>query len=111
MSKLDQWMRYYREHAEGALRVENYVKAADYFSLASFTSIISDDIPQAKYFADEALNACKLGNLGDKHLELAKTAKALSSGNREEAEKRWQKIAEELQAEIINLYEGALRKI
>lgn len=111
MSKLDQWMRYYREHAEDALKVEDYASAADYFSLASFTSIIGDDIPQAKFFADEALNACEMGNLEDKHLLLAKTAKALSSGRREEAEEYWKKIGEGLQTETVNLYEGALRKI
>ena len=111
MSKLDRWMRYYREHAEDALKVEDYASASDYFSLASFTSIIADDIPQAKYFADEALDACEVENLKDKHLGLAKTAKALSSGSREEAEKHWKKIGEELQTEIVNLYEGALKKI
>ncbi|MFB0560182.1 MAG: hypothetical protein ACETWM_02940 [Candidatus Lokiarchaeia archaeon] len=111
MSKLDQWMRFYREHAEDALKAEKYASASDYFSLASFTSIIADDIPQAKYFADEALNSCKMGNLKGKHLELAETAKAMSSGNREEAEKHWKRIGEELQTEIVNLYQGALKKL
>lgn len=111
MSKLDQWVRYYREHAEDSLKVEDYASASDYFSLASFTAIIADDIPQAKFFADKALNACKMGNLEDEHLELAKTAKALSSGKGKEAEEHWNKIENKLQKEIINLYYGALRKI
>nr|MDO8079801.1 hypothetical protein [Candidatus Freyarchaeota archaeon] len=111
MSKLDQWMRYYREHAEDSLKAEDYASASDYFTLASFTAVIADDIPQAKYFADEALNACGMGNLEDEHLELAKTAKALSSGKVEEAEEHWNKIEKKLQEEIINLYHGALRKI
>ncbi|MEX2705831.1 MAG: hypothetical protein Q6352_011290 [Candidatus Freyrarchaeum guaymaensis] len=111
MSKLDKWMRYYREHAEDALNAEDYASASDYFSLASFTSIIADDIPQAKYFSDEALNACRMGNLTDKHLELARVAKALSSGNREEAEKHWEKIGDKLHDEVVNLYRGALRKV
>ncbi|MEM2135565.1 MAG: hypothetical protein QXS27_01255 [Candidatus Jordarchaeaceae archaeon] len=111
MSKLDQWVRYYREHAEDALKVEDYASASDYYSLASFTSIIADDIPQAKYFAEEALDACKTGNLEDDHLRLAKVAKALASGRREEAEELWEKLVDKLQEEIVNLYRGALRKI
>ncbi|MHA1261494.1 MAG: hypothetical protein ACTSSA_05265 [Candidatus Freyarchaeota archaeon] len=103
MSKLDKWMRYYREHAEDALNAEDYASASD--------SIIADDIPQAKYFSDEALNACRMGNLTDKHLELARVAKALSSGNREEAEKHWEKIGDKLHDEVVNLYRGALRKV
>jgi effector-binding domain-containing protein len=104
-------MRYYREHADDSLKVEDYASASDYFSLASFTAIIADNIPQAKFFADEALNACAMGNLKDEHLELAKTAKALSSGNPEEAEKHWNKIKSKLQEEIVNLYHGALKKV
>jgi hypothetical protein len=111
MSKLDQWTRFYREHAEDSLKVDDYASASDYFSLASFTAIIAGDIPQSKYFADEALNACERGNLEDDHLELARTAKALSSGSREEAEAYWSKIKNKLQEEIINLYRGALGKI
>jgi hypothetical protein len=111
MSKLDQWVRYYREHAEDSLKVEDYASASDYFSLASFTLIIADDIPQAKFYAEEALNACEMGNLEDEHLELAKTAKALSSGRLEEAEEYWKKIENKLQQEIINLYYGALKKL
>jgi hypothetical protein len=111
MSKLEQWMRYYREHAEDSLKVEDYASASDYFSLASFTAIIADDIPQAKYFADQALNICEMGNLEDDHLELARIAKELSSGRREEAEEHWNRIKNKLQEEIINLFHGALGKI
>ncbi|WXG40996.1 MAG: hypothetical protein WED07_09545 [Candidatus Freyarchaeum deiterrae] len=111
MSKLDQWMRFYREHADDSLKVEDYASASDYFSLASFTAIIADDIAQAKYFADEALKACEMGNLEDDHQELAMAAKALSSGKSEEAEKHWNKIKNKLQEEITNLYHGALAKM
>ncbi|MEM3703743.1 MAG: hypothetical protein QXX79_04945 [Candidatus Bathyarchaeia archaeon] len=111
MSKLDQWIRYYREHAEDSLKVEDYASASDYFSLASFTAIIADNIPQAKYFADEAITACTMGKLEDEHLELAKTAQALSSGKVEESKVHWNKIENKLQEEVVKLYRGALRKI